>query len=214
MANLEETAADVLALIPQYSWEIMDESQRDDLMTKVVLPRYMKRTHDGVQLTPKWWGQAVGASPAAIKNRVLRLRQSQKQANGSVAVRPEAELHTERAARRVLRNPEQLRRVIDTLDDEERGKVQRVTSQWKGWSKSNPKPGTDINEIADKKVWEAKSALVRLAELLKEDTLDDETEAHVIEMCGQIGAIAQHIVNMISGTAEFNAEVEEWLRDE
>lgn len=78
MANLRETFADVAALIPRYSWEIMDEAQRDDLMASVVLPRYMKTTADGVQLGPTAWAEMVGASPAAVKNRIHRLQASQR----------------------------------------------------------------------------------------------------------------------------------------
>lgn len=72
--HINETLADVAALIPRYSWEIMDEEQRDDLMEKVVLPRYMKHTADGVQLGPTAWADMVGATAEAVRNRVKRLQ--------------------------------------------------------------------------------------------------------------------------------------------
>jgi hypothetical protein len=68
---------DVAALIPRYSWEIMDEQQKDDLMAKVVLPRYMETTSDGVQLGPKAWAKLLGTTASAITNRVYRLNQAE-----------------------------------------------------------------------------------------------------------------------------------------
>lgn len=76
---IRETAAEVAALIPRYSWELMDEEQRDALMAQVVLPRYMKTTSDGIQMGPSWWADRVGATSAAIESRVRRLRSSEKQ---------------------------------------------------------------------------------------------------------------------------------------
>lgn len=77
MEQLSETAGQVAAEIPRFSWLLMDEEQRDDLMENVVLPRYMKTTVDGVQLGPTWWAEAVGATMSAIENRVRRLRKAQ-----------------------------------------------------------------------------------------------------------------------------------------
>jgi hypothetical protein len=74
MGDLKETAAQVAALIPRYLWELMDEEQKDALLEKVILPRYMQTTHDGVELSPKWWAQQVGASAKAIQSRVYRLQ--------------------------------------------------------------------------------------------------------------------------------------------
>jgi hypothetical protein len=69
-----ETAADVAALIPRYSWELMDERQRDDLMVGIVLPRYRKTTSDGVRMGPKWWAGLVGATENSVQKRIERLR--------------------------------------------------------------------------------------------------------------------------------------------
>jgi hypothetical protein len=109
---LAESAAEVTALIPRHAWSLMDEDQRDALMREVVLPRYMAVTADGVKLGPSWWAGAVGASPAAIKNRVQRLRQSQRSSNGR------GSRHTS-ASRTLsaLRDPQRRQHAFSELDD-------------------------------------------------------------------------------------------------
>lgn len=102
MDDLRETFADVSALIPRYSWEIMDEAQRDELMRNVVLPRYMCTTADGVQLGPTAWADMVGASAKSIESRVYRLRQSQK-SDGDTPASTLSDQAAHRHARRVLR---------------------------------------------------------------------------------------------------------------
>lgn len=79
--SLSETFSEVAALIPRYSWEVMDEQQKDWLMEQVVLPRYMETTADGVQLGPTVWADVLGASSGAIRKRVERLRSSRKSAD-------------------------------------------------------------------------------------------------------------------------------------
>jgi hypothetical protein len=105
MTDLRETFADVTALIPRYSWEIMDEAQRDDLMASVVLPRYMKTTADGVQLGPTAWAEIVGATADAIRGRVQRLQASHKSDDSERARRDTLRQH--RAARQVLREADE-----------------------------------------------------------------------------------------------------------
>lgn len=123
--SLQETFADVAALIPRYSWEIMDEEQRDDLMGRVVLPRYMETTADGVQLGPTAWGEMVGATAHAIRGRVQRLQASQNSGDGERA-RTESQKSSVRHARTVLRNapPEEIAELLDT--PEIRTKVNRA----------------------------------------------------------------------------------------
>jgi hypothetical protein len=100
------TSDEVALLIPQYEWVIMDEEQKDELMSKLVLPHYMEMMDDGVKLTPTWWAEKLGASPAAIKNRVQRLKASQNDGSDSVPTWPK---NKERAAAQVAREePEQL----------------------------------------------------------------------------------------------------------
>lgn len=102
---LRETAEQVAALIPRYSWEIMDEDQRDALMVKVVLPRYGKTTKDGTKLGPTWWAEAIGAeTPAVIRGRVGRL----KSRSEGVSERPAPWIENRglRAAKQALRDPQ------------------------------------------------------------------------------------------------------------
>jgi hypothetical protein len=111
MSDLKETLADVTALIPRYSWEIMDEEQRDELMAKVVLPRYGKTTADGVKLGPTTWAQMFGAGSNVIANRVLRLRESEKRAAETITrTEPEWKRASRRHAKLVLReaDPDEL----------------------------------------------------------------------------------------------------------
>ena len=82
---LNETAAEVAALIPRFAWHLMDDDQRDDLCRDVILPRYMSDTSDGVALGPTWWAEQIGSTPTTIKFRVRRLKQK-----ASVAATPEA----------------------------------------------------------------------------------------------------------------------------
>ena len=79
---LPERLEQVINLIPLYSWSLMTEEQRDELMAGVVLPRYMKTTSDGTKLTPSTWGAILGASADSIRKRVERLKASRKPANG------------------------------------------------------------------------------------------------------------------------------------
>jgi len=103
MGDLKETAAQVAALIPRYSWELLDEEQKDTLLEKVILPRYMQRTHDGVTLNSGWWSEQVGASPAAIKSRVQRLQNKAKAANGKGSSTPWKQDVGRRVTRQALR---------------------------------------------------------------------------------------------------------------
>jgi len=123
MTDLRETLADVEHLIPRYSWEIMDEQQKDDLMKKVILPRYMKTTMDGVQLGPTVWSEMLGATMSAIESRVRRLRSSQSNDNETSARRFPAS--TERAARQVLReaSPDEITALVDGLTPTQAAKI-------------------------------------------------------------------------------------------
>lgn len=124
MSTLTETLADIAALIPRLSWEIMDERQRDDLMEKVVLPRYGDTTADGVTLGPKTWAVILGATEGGIANRVYRLRKAKS--GVPRATEPEWQKSERRDAKRVLRaqpdivtqlDPAEQRRVAAALDE-------------------------------------------------------------------------------------------------
>lgn len=102
--SLKETAAEVAALIPRYSWEIMDEEQRDELMVNVVLPRYMETTADGAKLGPTWWAEQIGGTARAFESRVYRIRQSQ---SGNVDAGQHARHTRSERAKSVLRNADE-----------------------------------------------------------------------------------------------------------
>lgn len=126
MSKLNETAEQVAALIPRFSWMLMDEEQRDDLMENVVLPRYMQTTSDGTNLGPTWWAEALGASSGAVQKRIERLRKAQdSQESGTTRAEPNsragraaATLRDPEKAAAVLRDPEARRAVLKALDDE------------------------------------------------------------------------------------------------
>ena len=116
--SLHETAAQVAALIPRWSWQLMDDDQRDDLLQHVVLPRYMSTTSDGTKLTPTWWSEQVGASPAAIKNRVIRLRSKGSVDPDAVPLAPSAsDKGSIRGAKTALRkHPEMAAQLLNDPD--------------------------------------------------------------------------------------------------
>lgn len=133
MSKLNETAEQVAALIPRFSWQLMDEDQRDELMVNVVLPRYMQTTADGTNLGPTWWAEAVGASSGAVQKRIERLRKAAETANGATT-RAEPNSRTGRAAATlrdpdkaaaVLRDPEVRASVLKALDEEHEARVRK-----------------------------------------------------------------------------------------
>jgi hypothetical protein len=116
MSDLKETLADVTALVPRYSWEIMDEEQRDELMAKIVLPRYKKTTADGVKLGPSAWAEMFGVPSAdTIRKRVERLKEGQERLAGKrTTSEPEWVRVDRRAMKRQLResDPEELAEIL------------------------------------------------------------------------------------------------------
>lgn len=120
MTTLTETAAQVAALIPRFSWKIMDEDQRDELIENVVLPRYMATTADGTQLGPAWWAGALGAETAGtIRGRIRRLKaRSEAQDERPIAAGPNAtQKGSIRGAKAALRKHPELATAL--LDDPE-----------------------------------------------------------------------------------------------
>lgn len=121
--TVRESAAEVAALIPRYQWELMDEGQRDDLIEQIVLPRYMKTTSDGVQMGPKWWGDLVGASQPAVKNRIQRLQKGEKPGDdaGSTSAMTENDQARLRGAKSILRrHPEAASKLVEGLPEAQR----------------------------------------------------------------------------------------------
>jgi hypothetical protein len=123
--SLAETAQEVAALIPRFSWQLMDEEQRDDLMENVVLPRYMQNTSDGAHLGPTWWAEVVGASAGAIRKRIERLRRAQETDNPA-GTRAEPNSRSGRAAA-TLRDPDKAAEILS--DPDVRASVLRALDQ-------------------------------------------------------------------------------------
>lgn len=124
MNKLNETAEQVAALIPRFSWQLMDEEQRDDLMVNVVLPRHGEVTADGVTLTYAWWGDALGATKKAVEGRILRLRA--RMGSQGPSSRAEPNSRAGRAAA-TLRDPDKAAAVLE--DPEVRAAVRKALDQ-------------------------------------------------------------------------------------
>ena len=144
VTELKETAAEVAALIPRYSWELMDEEQRDTLMEKVVLPRHGEVTTDGVTLTYRWWGDAIGAHPEAVKSRILRLRA--KKAGAESASRAEPNSRAGRAAT-TLKDPDKAREILS--DPNVRASVMKALDTERETRSDHPAPTSQRRDQLD-----------------------------------------------------------------
>lgn len=124
--TLRETEAQVRAAMPSYAWEIMDDDQRDAYVKKVIAKRYMKRTKDGVDLGPSWWGKALGCTPKTITMRVSRIKaadQGEPARAGHLSDAERAHIRGAAAALRkhpeaiydVLKHPEALEAATDAV---------------------------------------------------------------------------------------------------
>jgi len=142
--NLNETADEVAALIPRYSWELMDEEQRDALMEKVVMPRHGLTTRDGVTLTYGWWGDAIGAHPEAVKSRIQRLRA--KLSQDDTGPRAEPNTRTARAAT-TLKNPDNAREILS--DPDVRASVMKALDTERETRSDHPAPTSQRRDQLD-----------------------------------------------------------------
>lgn len=112
--TIRETADQVAALIPRFSWELMDEDQRDALFDGVIVKRYMKVTKDGVQLGPTWWADALGCTKGTISERWQR-RKAADQGKPASALTPKPnEVASIRSAKAAIRkHPELAKKLLD-----------------------------------------------------------------------------------------------------
>jgi hypothetical protein len=81
--QLDWTYEQVLEEVGRVSWLLLDEEQRDDLMTKVVVPQWGKVTLDGVTLKGTKWAEILGTTESTIKNRYQRLCRSKDLSEGA-----------------------------------------------------------------------------------------------------------------------------------
>jgi hypothetical protein len=128
MDVLNERLEQVINLIPKYSWSLMDEAQKDELMAGIVLPRYMATTSDGTKLTPSVWAAILGASPGAIQKRVERLKANQKSPDQATT---HAVTDNERSAMRTVkstlaRKPGAAEALVESLPLETRVEVAKA----------------------------------------------------------------------------------------
>ena len=129
MELLPERLEQVVSLIPQYSWSLMTEEQKDELMSGIVLPRYMATTSDGTKLTPTVWGAILGATAASIRGRVDRLK-----AKIPADTRSHAVTTNERSAMRTVksalaRKEGAAEALVESLPLEERIKVAKALAE-------------------------------------------------------------------------------------
>ena len=102
--HLRETFDQVVALIPKYTWELMDEEQRDALFIKIVLPRHGKTTHDGKKLGDTAWAGILDCTRLTVQGRVRRLKEKAKPTkNASIAELSESQRGAVRGARSAIK---------------------------------------------------------------------------------------------------------------
>jgi hypothetical protein len=151
MTHLRESAAQVAALIPRFSWQVMDEDQRTELIEKVVVPRYNAVTSDGQRLGPSWWATTLGAHRKAIEARVSRFRRSE-QVQAAAGQRPSvsAQQHIRSARSAIRKHPELVEEMVK--DPEVRAAIEKATAP-------EPKPSKPAPSM-DEKVEKAVNTIV------------------------------------------------------
>ena len=223
MTNLRETLADVTALIPRYSWEIMDEEQRDQLMKKIVLPRYSKTTADGVKLGPSAWAKMFGASSGAIQKRIERLKASRKPSEQTTtrALSPERTRHIrsglreakpEEIARMIEGDPKIARNVAKAAQKVEQATIERVTRQQRARSPELVHR-SGFNDVAGD-LLKIKRTYAATLDRARELNLEaDEAEA-LDEQVDGIGAITDWFHSFLrSGSRGFEQDLENLLAE-
>jgi hypothetical protein len=218
--QLTETAAEIAELIPKYSWQIMDEEQRDDLMQKVVLPRYMKTTADGVQTGPTFWADLVGASVRAVESRVYRLRQSQSAAEDehARALSPSAERHVKSGLRKA---PELIPQMVDELHDDP--DFQAAVASANSQIEAKQQQRTSQRERIERGISEQELAFEQLRKdirhgnygeaerRLRTMTVDDEVGAYLRKQAERHRQLAEWLEAWADATPIGDAQLQEWL---
>lgn len=139
---ISETYDDVRNLLTTASWEVMDEDQRDDVIAKVVLPRWGKLTADGVSLKGTAWAKLLGTTMATIETRVRRLRATEQEESASATNGPQpnqrASIRSAKAsikkhpelARTLLNDPDVRKAATDALvDSSDVGALSQATAK-------------------------------------------------------------------------------------
>lgn len=209
MSNLYETAADVSALIPQYSWEIMDEAQRDELIEKIVLPRYMKTTSDGTNLGPSWWSDSLGATAEAIRNRVKRLQASQKCDSSERSA--ERNYRAERAKAMLKEaTSEELSEIASSLAPEQKAELIRAALDHKLPSSKKAKNvnGNSRFVEAEGLFGSIKSKVHRLFEIRREADFSSEHEELFLDSARELRSFLDLLILSAEGDTEIDWDSE------
>ena len=104
---ITETYDDVRGLLQTASWEVMDEDQRDDVIAKIVVPRWGKVTTDNVELKGTAWAKLLGTTVSTIKQRVARIQaadQGKPDDGGRPAAQPAGQMRSAKAS--IKKHPE------------------------------------------------------------------------------------------------------------
>lgn len=210
--SIKETAAEVAALIPRFSWELMDEEQRDALMENVVLPRYMKTTADDVQMGPKFWAGLVGATPEAVKQRIYRLEASQKAGEGE-GTGAAWKARRERAVKQMAReNPALIAEAIVNAPKEAQAELadnivksesaEPSLKRVAGGPKRHPRPEKPTEQILSGAVFALWNAYQRLLD----ETPDEQTKYMMGQSAGRAERLARAIGDLLA-TGSFDDEL-------
>lgn len=115
--RLTESLADIQSKLTRFTWEVMDEEQRDEVMNKVVLPRWGKTTRDGHMLKGTLWAEILGTTVRTIEARHHRLEQRLRRSEGSSeATRlamSESQKQNIRGVKAVARDPEAAKKLVE-----------------------------------------------------------------------------------------------------
>jgi hypothetical protein len=122
--TIKETYEDVRGLLQTASWEVMEEDQRDDVIAKVVLPRWGKVTKDGVVLKGTAWAKLLGTTEATIRNRVARLQAADQGKSASASgPQPNQRASIRSAKASIKKHPELAKGLLNDPD------VKKATTQ-------------------------------------------------------------------------------------
>jgi hypothetical protein len=122
------------------------------------------------------------------------------------------------AAKTVLRDPEQRKQVIENLTPDELGQVEhaieeRREREFPSPTRSTPRPGEDVGTQLRDLMYQTNSRLGRVLELLVDADLDRELIEHLHLMAEGAERKAQHVQEVLDGTADFNEEIARFLND-
>lgn len=110
--RLTESLADIQSKLTRFTWEVMDEEQRDETMKTVVLPRWGKVTRDGHMLKGTLWAEILGTTVTTVDARIKRLKARSETISGRAAGLDDNSKREVRGARAVARNPQMLKEFV------------------------------------------------------------------------------------------------------